>query len=172
VHLRFHVRGTKRTGKGPPERLDARYIFIISPSSGGTSRERFWERSARTRNRWEPVDPSFLVQEPEYTAYLDAYPCPDERIVSLVPLTRFRYLGEAVVNGHPTWHVAGAVTRGDSVEVNLYVDRQSRRWDRIAVTFAQRLGGHLIGRQPSTVDYSRFNQPVHITAPVTGATSP
>ena len=128
--------------------LNAHYIVAI-PSAG--ARTSVWKQA--------PGSKSWVRSNSDDAALEFILLCPgsayfDQGFISALP-TAIQNLGTTHIRGHDTWHLHAA-HKSTGASADLYLDRQTG--------FILRLD-YRTNDQRTTVDYSRFNQPLDIPLP-------
>jgi hypothetical protein len=167
--IRAAIGGTFVIGKGLPQLINMRYIFLSSGSSTGSNISTvFWERDATRANRWRKV--STVVREPAYTAFLAADSCPTGgaafRLAQGMPQTRLAPPAVDTSLGRLVWAIAG--TSGSGIQkfsFRILVDRSTYRLDGVADTYVETINGRVVARNEIVTTYSRYGVPVTIKAP-------
>jgi hypothetical protein len=158
VRVRTHRWGTYSDALGK-RRVDESYILIGLAKNGG----REWSRSYPAAS-WKTQARDFNNLYEATSFGLDrtyaAQVCPGViRQTYLSPagrLSNLRVSGQETLRGRPVWVVHGRI----GPAVDLYIDVGSFRLQRLVLSD----GGSYSGWRVQ-FDYSRFNEPVHITAP-------
>jgi hypothetical protein len=109
-----------------------------------------------------------------YSSYLAAEGLCGTAFSRVIPVSHFRYLGSSSIRGRPDWKLEGEWTSsgGESFHQTLWVDQGTYSVARSASTYGEKLQGRVVARWNSVVDYSAFNQPISIPAPMNGASTP
>lgn len=143
-----------RNGATRVQNVNAHYIVIGSDTSMTG-----WEQSPRTHDQWKEVFSGALQSDPMLKFVCPIFFAPGFARGHL----QFTDRGSVTVQGTSTRHLRSTQTRVDPYRYDVFIEPSSLLWLRFGMWV--RLGWP-IATQRTRVAYSRFNQPVHISAPI------
>jgi hypothetical protein len=163
-HGQVWERGTKLYSTVVPVNL---HFIEIGPQNGGSLT---WRRGASTGNRWR-VGAQPGREEDAAVLFLTACPLQQSFLLRQKDRPHLTNLGPARIRGLDTWHLhvsrSNSPSKGMFGSYDLYIEQHTGRWVR-----SSSVNGMPDYREHDTIEYSRFNESIAITAPHVGSATP